>query len=344
MTEPTALTLVTGGSGFLAGHTIAQLLAAGHRVRTTARSAAGEAEVRDTLTRAGADTTELSFAAADLTEDTGWAEAVAGVTYVLHMASPFPPQQPDDPDDLIVPARAGTLRVLRAATAGGVRRVVLTSSFAAVGYSPRPAGWVYDESDWTDPSDDNSPYVLSKTLAERAAWDFVAATPGAPELTVINPVGVFGPVLGPKLSSSVGIVAMLLSGRPSPLPRASFAVVDVRDVADLHLRAMASPVAAGQRYLASAGAAVTLPEIAATLRSRLGDRAAQVPELVVDDDEFRAVAATRPELAIFAGLLGEPKQVSHAKATEMLGWQPRSAADAVTATAQSLLELSASRR
>jgi dihydroflavonol-4-reductase len=329
--------LVTGGSGFLAGHTITQLLAAGHPVRTTVRAAARIAQVRDTLARAGADTRGLSFAVADLAGDAGWADAVAGCGYVLHMASPFPPRQPENPDELIAPAREGTLRVLRAAAAGGVRRVVLTSSFAAVGYSPRPSGWVFDEADWTDTADENSPYVLSKTFAERAAWEFAADHPGAAELAVINPVGVFGPVLGPQLSSSVGIIAALLRGRPTPLPRASFAVVDVRDVADLHVRAMTAPGAAGQRYLASAGEAVTLPQIAATLRERLGARAARVPEQVADDEEFRAAAAQRPELEVFAGLLGEPKKISRAKAATELGWSPRSAADAVTATAESLL-------
>jgi dihydroflavonol-4-reductase len=329
--------LVTGGSGFLAGHTITQLLAGGHLVRATVRSAARIAEVRDTLARAGADTARLSFTVADLTADAGWADAVAGCGYVLHTASPFPPRQPENPDELIAPAREGTLRVLRAAAAGGVRRVVLTSSFAAVGYSPRPSGWVFDEADWTDTADENSPYVLSKTFAERAAWEFAADHPGAPDLTVVNPVGVFGPVLGPQLSSSVGIIAALLRGRPTPLPQASFGVVDVRDVADLHVRAMTAPGAAGQRYLASAGEAMTLPQIAATLRERLGARAARVPEQVADDDAFRAAAAQRPELQVFAGLLGEPKKVSSAKAAAELGWHPRPAADAVTATAESLL-------
>lgn len=337
MADDTAPVLVTGGSGFLAAQTILQLLAAGHRVRATVRSPGRRDELIDALARAGADATALSVTFADLTADDGWDDAVSGAGYVLHMASPFPAKQPDDPEELIGPARDGTLRVLRAAARHGVRRVVLTSSFAAIGYSPKPSGAPYDETDWTDPSQDNSPYVVSKTLAERAAWEFAADHPGAPELTVINPVGVFGPALGSNLSSSVGIIAMLLSGRPSPLPRASFAVVDVRDVADLHIRAMRSPLAAGQRYLAAAGAAVTLPEIAATLRERLGEAAARVPVDEATDDEFRAVAAERPELEVFADLLGTPKQVSAAKAVEQLGWHPRPAADAVTATATSLL-------
>ncbi len=337
MADDTSPVLVTGGSGFLAAHTILQLLKAGHRVRTTVRSAGRRDELTEALVGAGTDVAALSFVVADLSADDGWDEAVSGAEYVLHMASPFPPRQPDDPEELIGPARDGTLRVLHAAARHGVRRVVLTSSFAAVGYSPKPSGAPYDESDWTDPAQDNSPYVLSKTLAERAAWQFAAEHPGAPELTVINPVGVFGPALGSNLSSSVGIIAMLLSGRPSPLPRASFTVVDVRDVTDLHIRAMSSPVAAGQRYLAAASAAMTLPEIAATLRERLGEDAARVPVEVASDDEVRAAATERPELEVFAGLLGTPKQISAAKAVAQLGWHPRPAADAVTATAASLL-------
>lgn len=337
MPTDTTPILVTGGSGFIAAHTITQLLTAGHTVRTTVRSAARRAEVTDMLARAGADTTALSFVVADLGSDDGWDQATAGVRDVLHMASPFPPQQPEDPEELIGPARDGTLRVLAAAAAHDVRRVVFTSSFAAVGYSPRPADWTFDEADWTDPADPNSPYVLSKTLAERAAWDFADAHPDGPELTVINPVGVFGPALGSGLSTSVGIIALLLSGRPDPLPRASFSVVDVRDVADLHIRALAHPAAAGQRYLAVAGAPMTLPEIAATLRDRLGAAAARVPVEDATDEQIRALAADRPELAPFLDLLGTPRQISNAKAVTQLGWHPRPAADAVTASAQSLL-------
>jgi dihydroflavonol-4-reductase len=220
--------LVTGGSGFLAGHVIRGLLDDGYRVRTTLRSLDREAEVRERIDR---DAGELSFAAADLMSDGGWAAAVAGCDYVLHVASPFPPQQPENEDDLIVPAREGTLRVLGAAAAAGVQRVVVTSSFAAIGYSPKPSGLPYDESDWTDATGRQSPYVKSKTLAERAAWDFAAQHPDGQELTVINPVGIFGPVLGPDLASSVGIIQILLDGRLPLVPRSSFAVVDVRDVA-----------------------------------------------------------------------------------------------------------------
>lgn len=328
--------LVTGGSGFLAAHTLLRLLTDGCQVRTTVRSRHRESAVRAMLTQAAVDPSALEFAVADLSTDDGWDEAMTDVDYVLHMASPFPAQQPENPDDLIVPARDGTLRVLRAAARHDVRRVVLTSSFAAIGYSAKPSGLPYDESDWTDTADDNSPYVKSKTLAERAAWDFADTHPGAPELAVVNPVGIFGPTLGPDVSSSLGIVQMLLDGKPPLLPRASFAVVDVRDVVDLHIRAMVDPQAAGQRFLASAGQPIALPEIAATLRSRLGERADRVPTRVAPDWLVRAAARVVPALETLAGLLGEPKALSHAKATELLGWQPRSAADAVTATAESL--------
>lgn len=335
--------LVTGGSGFLAAHTVLRLLDDGHRVRTTVRSAGRATEVTDRLAAAGVDTRQLTFAVADLTSDAGWDDAMAGVERVLHIASPFPPRQPRNPDDLIVPARDGALRVLRTAARHGVNRVVLTSSFAAIGYTAKPSGLPYDESDWTDPSGPHDPYVKSKTIAELTAWEFVRSRSGAPELTVINPVGIFGPALGPHLSSSLDIVAMLLDGKPPLLPRASFAIVDVRDVVDLHLRAMVDTRAAGQRFLASSGQPVTLPQIAATLRARLGEGAARVPVRPAPDWLVRAAARLRPELGTLAGLLGEPKPISHAKATEMLDWHPRSAADAVTASAESILGMRAVR-
>ena len=337
MTDSSAPVLVTGGSGFLAAHIILRLLRDGRRVRATIRSVDRVPEVRATLEAAGAHVSELDFVATDLTADDGWPQAVADCEYVLHVASPFPPQQPKNEADLIVPAREGTLRVLRATADAGVRRVVVTSSFAAIGYSPKPSGVPYDESDWTDPSQLNSPYIKSKTLAERAAWEFAAQHPNVPELTVINPVGIFGPVLGHNNSSSIGVIKMLLDGQPPLLPRASFAFVDVRDVADLHLAVMTSPKAAGERFLVSSGHPLTLPQIATILRSRLGDRGARIPTRVAPDWLVRAAARFVPQLETLAGLLGPPKLVSAAKATNMLGWQPRSAADTLTDTAESLL-------
>src|ERR1700756_3436153 len=187
------LVLVTGGSGFIGAHCILQLLQAGYRVRTTVRSLHREADVRAMLKVGGIDAGDrLTFIAADLLKDEGWPEAVASCSYVLHVASPFPPSVPKDENELIVPARDGTLRVLRAARDAGVRRVVLTSSFAAIGYGHPPQDAPFDETTWTDPNgDDVLPYVKSKALAERAAWDFIAKEGGSLELSVVNPVGVF---------------------------------------------------------------------------------------------------------------------------------------------------------
>src|ERR1700733_11123729 len=245
--------LVTGGSGFIGSHAIVQLLAAGYQVRTTVRDLKREGDVRAMLRNGGVEPDgRLSFVTANLTSDTGWAEAVAGCEYVLHVASPLPPAVPKHEDELIVPARDGALRVLRAARDAGVKRVVLTSSFAAVGYGHPPSDRPFSEKDWTDPNGpDVGPYVKSKTLAERAAWDFIAREGGSLELSVVNPVGVFGPVLGPDFSPSIQIVQRLMDGAVPGCPRLSFGVVDVRDVADLHLRAMTDPAAQGERFLAA---------------------------------------------------------------------------------------------
>lgn len=337
----TPLVLVTGGSGFVGAHTIVQLLAQGYRVRTTLRSPAREAEVRAMVARGGAASDgALSFAVADLTRDEGWAEAVAGCEFVLHVASPFPPAAPAHEDELIVPARDGTLRVLRAARDAGVRRAVLTSSFAAVGYTPKPAGVAYTEEDWTDPDEPGiGAYVKSKTVAERAAWEFTNREGGSLELAVINPTGIYGPVLGPDYASSIAMVHRLLTGAMPVLPRLFFGVVDVRDVAALHLLAMTSPAAAGQRFLAVAGEQYGLPAMARLLRDRLGPRAARVPTRVLPDWAVRLGARFSPSLRAVAPQVGRRKTISNDKARRVLGWTPRSNEEAVLASAESLLDL-----
>ena len=200
--------LVTGGSGFIATYCIIQLLGAGHQVRTTVRNLSREADVRAMLKAGGAEAgNRLVFFAADLQNDAGWAEAVAGCDYVLHVASPFPMEVPKDENELIVPARDGALRVLRAARDAGVKRVVLTSSFAAIAYGHDPRQTPFDEKDWTDLTrKDLPPYVKSKTIAERAAWDFIAREGGALELAVVNPVVVLGPIVGKDYSTSIAVV------------------------------------------------------------------------------------------------------------------------------------------
>jgi dihydroflavonol-4-reductase len=335
------LVLVTGGSGFIGAHCILQLLDAGYPVRTTVRSLQREADVRAMLKTGGAEPGEaLSFAAADLMSDAGWPEAVAGCNYVLHVASPFPASAPKHENELIVPAREGALRVLRAARDAGVKRVVLTSSFAAIGYGTELTDRPFSEESWTDPSgSDVGAYVKSKTLAERAAWDFVAREGGALELSVVNPVGVFGPVLGPDYSTSIQIVQRLMDGAMPGCPRLSFGIVDVRDVADLHLRAMTNPAAKSERFLAVAGDFMTIQEIAHVLRARMGDAARRVPTRVLPDWLVRLVSLFDASVGLIVPELGNFKNATNEKARRLLGWTPRSNEDSIIATAQSLVRL-----
>ena len=279
------LVLVTGGSGFIAARCIATLLLNGYRVRTTVRRRSRADAVRTMLSRAGVEPGDrLEFVAADLTSDDGWDDAVAGCENVLHVASPFPLELPSDESELIVPARDGALRVLRAARGAGVKRVVLTSSFAAVGWGQHEPGHVYTESDWTDVDlPDVGAYERSKTLAERAAWQFVNTEGGGVELAAVNPFGVLGPVLDAHRSTSVELVRRLLNGFVPGVPRVGFGLVDVRDVADLHLLAMTDPRAAGERFLAVSGEPLSMREVGVVLRSRLGFAARRVPTRVLPD-------------------------------------------------------------
>jgi dihydroflavonol-4-reductase len=333
--------LVTGGSGFIGSHCVLQLLAAGYEVRTTVRNLAREGDVRALLKQGGANAdSRLSFYAADLTSDGGWAEAAAGCEYVLHVASPFPSTVPKDENELIVPAREGALRVLRASRDAGVKRVVLTSSFAAIGYGHSPKAAPFNESDWTDPKgSDVMPYTKSKTLAERAAWDFIGREGRGLELAVVNPVGVFGPVLGADYATSILFVQRMMDGALPGLPRMSFGVVDVRDVADLHLRAMTHPAAKGERFLAVAGDFLWAVEIARILKARLGAAARRVPTLQLPNWLVRLAALRDPAVKQILPELGKWKNATSEKARRVLGWSPRSNEEAIVATAESLLRL-----
>ncbi|WP_372661219.1 SDR family oxidoreductase [Amycolatopsis kentuckyensis] len=319
-----ALVLVTGGTGYLGGHTIVRLLADGHRVRATVRDLDRASDVR-----AAVGPGDLEVVAADLGADDGWAAATKGVDYVLHVASPFPPAAPEDDDEVMRPARDGAVRVLAAAREAGVRRVVLTSSFAAVGYGAVPRE-EYTEADWTDPADPNSAYIRSKVIAERAAWDQAAA---GPELTVINPAGIFGPVLGGRLSSSVALVRGMLDGAMPVVPPLYFGVVDVRDVADLHVRAMTHPAAAGERFLAAAGEALSFLDLARILAS--SGHAVTVTELTAE--QVRAAAETDPAMREAAARLGRVPVIRTEKARSVLGWRTRPVEETVADTARSLV-------
>jgi dihydroflavonol-4-reductase len=314
--------LVTGGSGFVGTQLVAALLRAGQPVRATMRSTAGEAELREAVRRGGADDAGLEVVEAGLSADDGWAAAVAGCAEVYHVASPIPAAQPKDPDELIVPAREGTVRVLAAACAAGARRIVLTSSFAAIGYTPKP-GAEYTEEDWTDPDTPGlAPYPRSKTIAERAAWDLMEREGGDTELVVVNPTFVLGPLLTNRSRSTTQLVKAMLDGAMSIAPRARFGVADVRDVADLHIRAMAAPGAAGRRYLALAdGPALSYLEVAGILRRRLGPLAARVPTEEAPGEDL-------------------PCPIIHNdRAKNELGWRPREVETTIVETAQSLRDL-----
>jgi nucleoside-diphosphate-sugar epimerase len=333
--------LVTGGSGFIAAHAILQLLAAGHEVRASVRSLKREADVRAMLKEGGAAPGDrLTFFAADLENDAGWPEAVAGCDFVLHVASPFPAGVPNHENDLITPAREGALRVLRAARDAGVKRVVLTSSFAAIGYGQPPRATPFDETQWSNPDAEGvGAYAKSKTLAERAAWDFIAREGGGLELSVVNPVGVFGPVLGPDYSTSILMVQRLMDGAMPGVPKLSFGAVDVRDVADLHIRAMTHPAAKGERFLAVAGDFIAMVDIARLLKARMGAAGANVPTRQLPNLLVRLAALMDPAVRLILPELGKTKNAANAKAKRLLDWSPRSREDAVIATAESLARL-----
>ena len=322
--------LVTGASGYVGTHLIAALLRGGgdgggdgapQSVRAQVRSAAKEEGLRTAVRRGGADEAGLEVVTADLMSDDGWKAAMAGVDEVYHVASPIPAAQPDDPDELIVPAREGTVRVLRAARDAGARRIVLTSSFAAIGYTPKP-GAEFTEGDWTDPDMPGlAPYPRSKTIAERAAWDFMNSEGGGTELTVINPTFILGPPLTAETGSSMYLIKAMFSGQMSIAPRHRFGIVDVRDVADLHIRAMAAPSAAGQRFIGvSDHPPMTYLEFAGFLRERFGALAAKAPTEQAPGD-------------------GLPPMVIHnERAKEELGWRPRPVAATIADTVENLRE------
>jgi nucleoside-diphosphate-sugar epimerase len=328
--------LVTGGSGYIGGWCAIGLLQQGYNVRATIRDLSREPVVRANLAKVVDPGNRLSFYAANLTEDAGWDAAAEGCDYVLHVASPLGVAEPKDPNELIVPARDGAKRAVGAAIKAGVKRVVMTSSVAATAKGGAGDN-VSDETDWTDLNDPKlSAYGQSKTIAERAAWDLIAASGGATTLAVVNPALVLGPVLSGDYSESVQVVERLMSGRVPGLPRLGFNIVDVRDVADLHFRAMTDPQAAGQRFIA-AGQFAWIADLAALLKANLGAEAAKVPTRKVPDFVLRIAGLFDKELASVTGGLGRKHDYTTAKAQNLLGWKPRPMQDTVLDCARSLV-------
>ncbi|MEU1956689.1 NAD-dependent epimerase/dehydratase family protein [Nocardia rhamnosiphila] len=314
--------LVTGGTGYVGTQLLAALLRSGREARTTVRSAARETEVRAAVRRGGADDAGLEVCVANLTDDDGWSAAVSGCAEIHHVASPIPAVQPASRDALVPAARDGALRVLRAARDAGARRVVLTSSFVAVGNTPKP-GFEYTEDDWTDPDTPGlAPYSRSKVIAERAAWDFIEKDGGDTELVVVNPTFIFGPTLTTSLSASTRLMLAMLDGTMGVAPRTRFGVVDVRDLADLHILAMAEPSATGKRFVAACdGPALSHMEVAEILRRRFGPLATRVPTEESPGDDL-------------------PRPIIHnERARTELGWRPCDVETSIVQTAQSVLDL-----
>ena len=337
MEARTETVLVTGGTGFLGSWCVAELLRRGYRVRATVRDLGREGSLRAGLTpEVGDPGDRLEVVSADLLSDDGWGEAVSGCDYVLHVASPFPPAQPKDADELIVPAREGTLRVLGASLDAGVRRVVVTSSVAAVRNSGTQPPGPLTEAAWTDPDDLRlTPYTRSKTFAELAAWDFVRERGETGRLAVVNPGAILGPLLGDGRSYSLEMVQRLLRGMPGT-PRLGFNVVDVRDVATLHVDAMTAPEASGERFIAVARF-LWMSEVAAVLRDRLGESAAKVPKRTLPNPLVRAMGLFDPGVRSIVGDLSKKVELSSEKARSRLGWSPRPVEDTIADCAKSLV-------
>lgn len=331
--------LVTGGTGFIAQYCILALLDAGYRVKTTVRSLAREAEVRANLKAGGAEPGDrLTFVVAELGSDAGWAEAAAGCSYAFHGASPTPSGDQATEEEWVRPAVDGNLRVLRAARDAGLKRVVLTSAFGAIGVGHKPLGRPFVETDWSDLGGNVALYQKSKTLAERASWDFIATEGGGLELASVNPTMVLGPALGPDYSHSIRTIKQMLDGQPG-YPKVRTCVVDVRDVADLHLRAMTDPAANGERFLATTGHSLWMVEIAQLLKDKMGKSAAHVSTRELPNFVVRMLALTNPAVKLIVPLLGVEMDASGDKARRLLGWAPRSREEAILASAESLIAL-----
>ncbi|USG60349.1 aldehyde reductase [Sneathiella marina] len=331
------LVVVTGASGFIAQHTIKILLEKGYAVRGTVRDL-GRIE-RLTASLAGqCDVTNLSFAKADLSTDEGWDTALSGAKYLLHMASPLPVEQPEDEDELIIPARDGALRALKAAVAAQVSRIVMTSSIASVSGGLDTTA-TFDESHWSDVTQDIGPYPKSKTIAERAAWDYINSLPedNRPELVMINPGFVLGPLIDPDTSASHEVVRRLLSGQVPGIPDIGFSLVDVRDVAVAHVAALTADEAPGNRYICVTGYR-DYYDIAKQVHTHLAGSDFKVPLRRIPSWLVRILANFNPTLKLIVPRLGQVSQFDTTRIRQDLQWQPIDLDTSLIETVDSLIE------
>lgn len=331
--------LVTGATGFIASHTILALIEKGYEVRGTARSADKAAALNATLSAYAGKLIEIELVSADLTKDEGWTEAMEGVTYLQHLASPIPNNLPKDANELIIPARDGALRALKAAKAAGVKRAVMTSSMAAIAY-----GWgdkrpeVLDETHWSNPDNlkDNTAYTRSKAIAEKAAWDYVNGEGAGLELATINPVAVLGPAMSGDVSASLELVTQAMQNKVPAFPKLTFGIVDVRDVAKAHVEAMERPDAAGERFLVG-NEVLSFSEIGAVLREAFPDR--KLPKGELPSWLVKLMVPLNPTLKQILPELGKRRAYSNAKAREKLGIEFIPAKEAIVASAKTLVDL-----
>lgn len=336
--------LVTGGTGYIATYIIAQLLKEGYSVRTTVRSLKREGDVRASLAELEQTPgNQLQFFEAELTKDSGWAEATAGVTYVLHVASPLPSSMPKDENELIIPAREGTLRVLRAAKNAGVKRVVMTSAFGAagMGYTSDRNDYIFTEKDWSNLAPDTklNAYYKSKTLAEKSAWDFISQDDRNLELATILPVAVMGPVLGKKASGCNQIVAMMLAGSIPGFFDLYFPIIDVRDLAKAHILALETPNAAGERFIISNEHSSSMKQIGMILKNHLGEAAKKIPNRTIPSFILKFAALFNSLARDTAADLGVNYRMSSDNARKVLHWKSNySVEETIIATGKSIIE------
>ncbi|WP_068943638.1 SDR family oxidoreductase [Chryseobacterium timonianum] len=330
--------LVTGGSGFIACYCMIVLLNKGYKVKATLRSLKKAELVKEMLKEGGVTSFEdLSFAEADLQNEASWEKAAEGCQYVIHTASPTPNTDAKTEEDFVIPARNGVLFVMRAAKKAGVKRVVLTSAFGAVSYGTLK-DTPYTEDDWTVLNDTVFPYQRSKTISEKAAWEFIQNEGAGMELSVVNPTTVMGPVLSNDYAHSIQIIKQMLNGEMRGCPKLITGYVDVRDVADLHFRALTMPEASGQRFIAVAGEALSMLDVANILRKNLGHVAHKVPKKELPNWIIRVISVFNPKIKMITPHLGLIKRASNEKAKKILNWKPRSAEEAIVDAAESLIK------